>query len=64
MNADGDQAVYHVTPPAGMSGDEPRGSATVLPFIQVVFRKIDGKWYLSQGPGSLLSVVPPDEHGD
>jgi hypothetical protein len=50
MNDAGDRATYQITPPAAMAGTLPAG-ATLPPTIPITFMKVDGRWYISDGPG-------------
>jgi hypothetical protein len=46
INATGDQVTYQMTPPASML---PPGMATP-PSRPMTFEKIDGRWYIKDGP--------------
>jgi hypothetical protein len=50
MNDAGDRATYQVPPPAGMAEALPQG-ANLPPTIPITFMKVDGRWYISDGPG-------------
>ncbi len=49
MNAAGDQATYQMAMPAGIL---PPG-ANIPPTRPVTFKKIDGQWYIQNGPGGF-----------
>jgi hypothetical protein len=50
MNDTGDKATYQVTPPAALAATLPAGT-NLPPTIPITFMKVDGRWYISDGPG-------------